>query len=126
MQKYFFPLVLIIFLIAGCGNSSVVKQDIATLPANILMDKAAERYSTYDYQGALAYYEAVLKYHPDKTEEVSWARYEIGYIYYLQKKHSLARQYFEDAYNTQGAPTSVLILSEMMLKKLPQTTTTNK
>lgn len=122
MQKSLLLFPVLLLVLAGCGNRSIVKEDLKTLPANILMDRAAERYSLYDYQGALAYYQAVIDYHPDKYEDVAWARYEIGYIYYVQKKYDKAKEYFEAAASTPQAPHGVIILSEMMLKKIPSKT----
>jgi len=118
MQNHRVFLALIVAFLVGCASRSTLKEDPKTLPANILMDRAAERYSIYDYTGALVYYQAVIDYHQDKNEDVAWARYEIGYIYYIQKKYPKAREYFEAAMATPQAPNSVLILSEMMLKKL--------
>ncbi|MCX7882729.1 MAG: tetratricopeptide repeat protein [Brevinematales bacterium] len=119
MQKCVLLSLTFALVMAGCASRSVVKEDLAKLPANILMDKAAERYSTYDYKGALTYYQAVIDYHPQRYEEVAWARYEIGYIYYIQKKYDKAKEYFEAASSTPTAPHGVIILSEMMLKKIP-------
>lgn len=119
MPKSFHIFFIASLLLIGCTPRAVVKEDLSKLPANVLMDKAAERYSVYDYQGALTYYQAVIDYYPSRYEEVAWARYEIGYIYYVQKKYDKAREFFELASSTPQAPNSVIILSEMMLKKLP-------
>lgn len=122
MQNKLISTFVVFFLFTACSGKDTTREDMKNLSASLLMDRAAERYSLYDYRGALAYYQAVIKNHPDKTEEVAWARYEIGYIYYIQKKYTEAKTYFEAASATQNAPHSVIILSEMMLRKITEKT----
>ncbi len=119
MQKHLLLSFMVFLVLSGCSKSANIKEDIKKLPANILMDRAAERYSVYDYKNALVYYQAVLDNHPESYEDVAWARYEMGYIYYVQKQYEKAREYFEAAAASQQAPHGVVILSEMMLSKLP-------
>ncbi|URA09393.1 tetratricopeptide repeat protein [Thermospira aquatica] len=119
MQKYLLLSLVLFLTIGGCSQSTSVKEDIKKLSPNILMDKAAERYSVYDYKNALMYYQAVLDNYPESYEDVAWARYEMGYIYYIQKKYNKSKEYFEAAAASKNAPHAVIILSEMMLSKLP-------
>ena len=74
-------------------------------------------YDAGDYKTAIKYYMTILEKYPDNKEYTSWACYEIGFVYFSQKKYKEATEWFQkviDQYN--GSKTAVKLATFMLAK----------
>jgi outer membrane protein assembly factor BamD (BamD/ComL family) len=119
-----FTLFMLVSFISCASGPINIPEDIQKEPAKLIQlgQEASDR---EQYDIALQYYKAVLAYNSERITYVCAAEYEIGFIYYKQKKYDEARaqlQALQARYTDpeSGAPPEYNTLAELVLEKIPQ------
>lgn len=114
--------VLIGMFLAGCGLKVLPENELKGLNAQKILDLGAEKYSQYEYEEAVYYYNSIARLFPQDSEEVNdqkaWAKYEIAYIRYQQNRFDEALQQFNDVLKIKSKSTAPRILAAQMIEKL--------
>jgi tetratricopeptide (TPR) repeat protein len=110
-------------VIAGCGPAPLVpEKELQAYDVRKVMELGAQNYSGYYYDSALYYYNEVCKiFTNDTSEEMdsrAWAKYEIGYINYMQGKYDEANRYFDEVLSLKLANSAPQILANEMKEKI--------
>jgi outer membrane protein assembly factor BamD (BamD/ComL family) len=120
-----FGIFLLVFLsgVFSCASGPVDAPE--GLPAAKIIQRAQEAADVNKYKLALRYYEILLDRYGYDDEYIAVGEYEIAFIYYKQKKYSVARQGFSDLlerYKQPGnrLPRQFKTLSEKMLARLTE------
>jgi len=102
-----------IFLVASCSSQFNVKPDaeLQKMSSRKILNLAAANYVNYQYDAAIHYYKKLVEFFPDDLENVAWAKYEIGFIYYKKGQYKKADKYF----NEVSAQDSKLLVGAQIL-----------
>lgn len=94
------------------------KELLSKLPADRVMDIAASAYAASYYNKALYFYQNAVQIFPDQPRIVSWAMYEIGFIYFNKRQKTKALDYFDKVIQIDNAPTTAQSLARMMAARI--------
>ena len=112
------------FVCLACATGPIVVSD--NLTAAELIQRGQEASDKNRYNVSLQYYEALIERFPFDLDNVIAAEYEKAFIYYKQKKYSMAKTGFNDLlerYNTPDEellPPKFKILSNIVLSKIEE------
>lgn len=120
MNKFFTAAILAAVLAAGAGACAkpvyISDEVLHTYSSKQLLETAAQRYVNGDYAGAKYYYNKIIEFYPEDPEYVSWANYEIGYIFYVEHKYQQANEYFDKTIQIETVSHAPQILAANMKK----------
>jgi outer membrane protein assembly factor BamD (BamD/ComL family) len=114
-------LVLAAFVtLCACGGNSSIRpvSELKTLPAKKIFEFGAERYTASDYNNAVYYYSNIIALYPEDIDYQAMATYEIGFIYFRQKRYQEALDQFNKVENIKTSSTAPLILANQMIRKI--------
>jgi len=108
-------------LLGACASQAKVVTD--GLTAAEIFQRAQDAVSHGDYAAGIAYYTVVPKNFPDDVDHVTWAAYEIGFLYHKMGKNSTAMTMMKDLlarYDTAGdtLPPGPKILAQKLIDRL--------
>lgn len=111
---------LFLILLFSCTSTefSVKDSNNNIYSAEKLLIEGDKAYNNNNYEIALKYYEAVLKYYPDDVTNSAWATYQIGYVYYKMEKYEEAKKYFNIVIEKYSNVKDCVSLSNMMLSRI--------
>jgi outer membrane protein assembly factor BamD (BamD/ComL family) len=110
--------------LACLGCASQPKPIPADLGSSELVQRAQEASDGYNYDQAIAYYQAVLNRFGEDPSLVCMGRYEIAFIYYKQGKYQASNELFTKllaSYDAEGGdqlPPRYKILAEKVQPKV--------
>jgi tetratricopeptide (TPR) repeat protein len=116
-------LILISLFIASC--SSVPNISETDSPAEIIQ-RAQEASDRNKYKLAQLYYEALLERAGSNIDLVITAKYEIGFVYYKQKKYKLAASELNEVLEIFDSPDAILfpkqykVLTQIVLDRISE------
>ncbi len=120
--KISLPLLAACLFVAGCTGQLVPEKELAAYQVKNVMELGSQNYSTYNYDAALYYYTEVGKIftndNDDSQDARAWAKYEIGYIKYMQEKYDEADKYFDEVLSLKLLNTAPQILAREMKDKI--------
>lgn len=114
-----------LFILSSCGSARIVipESELKTYNSKKVLELGAEKYSNYDYDSAIYYYEMIDKLFPEDMDARSWATYEIGYIKFAQNRYSESLTYFDSVLQMKiSAPAVQLLAAKMREKALTKIT----
>jgi tetratricopeptide (TPR) repeat protein len=103
MKRLILAAVMLAGLIGCAGKTMLPDDQLRSYTAKKILEIAAEKYVAYDYESAIYYYNKIIEIYPEDVESVSWAYYEIGFIFFVKHKYQMANDYFG-----QGSPDETL------------------
>ena len=77
---------------------------------------AQKEYEEGSYNNAILAYQAIIDNYPSNIKAVTWANYEIGYCYYMEKNYDKAEAYFRKVINEFTDPAAKKLSGEMLNK----------
>lgn len=120
--KTFFAIALFAVLFVSC--SSTPKEIPEDLTAQELIQKGQTEFENGRYKYSLRYYNAVTERFADKPDVYLEATYEIGHLFFKQKKYDKAEAIFQEILDIYAAsqpgtlPGSYRKLSELEMEKI--------
>lgn len=108
--------------LTACGTTKEIPEDLSSAQ---LLQNGQSAVDSGDYTTALRYYNTVLERFGTDTETYIITKYEIGHLYFKQKKYDLAKPYFTeiiDIYNEApygSLPPAYKKLSQLQLEQIP-------
>jgi len=121
--KFALFLIAIVFLFAGCSGLNVIpEKDLVTFPIKKVMELGAQNYSYYHLDEASYYYTEIGKIFTNDTPENidgrAWAKYELGFIKYIEGRYSDADKYFDECLAMKLTLQAPQILAQEMKDKI--------
>jgi len=107
----------------SCASTKEIPTD---LTAAQIIQKAQNAYEKADYNGALTYYETVIKRYGTNLSTYVEATYEIGHVYAKTKKYELAYEKYQeilDIYSDSyygDLPSAYKKLAEIGISNIPE------
>ncbi len=112
---------LFFLALGACAKPALIPdEELKTYTTKKLLEVAAERYVNNDYESAIYYYNKLIELFPEDNESVSWANYEIGFIYFVKKKYSLAITYFDKVLQIETLTHAPQILAANMKRVIAE------
>ncbi len=122
-KKILIVLIILVFsLFFSCETYKyIINDDNGNLysPEKLLLEGQLA-YDKQAYDIAIKYFMTILEKYPDNKEFTSWACYEIGFVYFAQKKYDLASQWFKKVIEQYNGSTAAVKLATYMLQKIEE------
>jgi outer membrane protein assembly factor BamD (BamD/ComL family) len=118
---FLFGLLVLMF---SCGNKSgiIPDKELRNMTPKKILELGAEKYTNYEYADALAYYASIERIFPEdndvNNEAKVWAKYEMGYIKYQEKKYKEALAFFEEVLKMKTPSVAPVTLANQMIDKI--------
>ena len=106
----------------SCAETQIsIKNNDGTIysPQRLLLEGQTE-VNEAQYEQALQYYQAVIDNFPDDKENLAWAYYEIGYVYYLMEDYLNAKINFKIVIKDYKKQKDAYYLAQFMLSKIEE------
>jgi len=124
MKKFFLFAILPLVAAVAMGCASVPKSIPEDLSSSELVQRAQEATDAYNYNAAIAYYQAAIDRFGGDPAIMCMGEYEIAFIYYKQGKYTASAELFEKllaryaAPGGESLPARYQILAEKVLPKV--------
>ena len=104
MKKFFLFAILPLVAAVAMGCASVPKSIPEDLSSSELVQRAQEATDAYNYDAAIAYYQATIDRFGGDPAILCMGEYEIAFIYYKQGKYAASAELFEKLLARYAAP----------------------
>jgi len=104
MKKFFLFAILPLVAAVAMGCASVPKSIPEDLSSSELVQRAQEATDAYNYDAAIAYYQAAIDRFGGDPAIMCMGEYEIAFIYYKQGKYAQSAELFEKLLARYAAP----------------------